>query len=67
MATLVLLFCLASNHTQCIERRPVYEEPMSMMACMVGGQRAAAEFLQLHPGWELVKWRCEAGPRKEGA
>jgi hypothetical protein len=64
MVTLVLLFCLGSDNVQCIERQPVYEEPLGLMACMVGGQFAGAEFLQIHPGWRLAKWRCEPGPRK---
>jgi hypothetical protein len=65
MATLVLLFCLGTDHAQCVERRPVYEEPLGLMACMVGGQFAGTEFLQTHPGWRLAKWRCETGPRRE--
>ena len=32
-----------------VEHRPVYEEPLALMACMVGGQFAGAEFLQTHP------------------
>jgi hypothetical protein len=67
MATLVLLFCLGTEQAQCVERRPVYEEPLGLMACMVGGQFAGAEFLQTHPGWRLAKWRCETGPRQEPA
>jgi hypothetical protein len=64
MVTLVLLFCLGSENAQCIERQPVYEEPLGLIACMVGGQLAGAEFLQTHPGWRLARWRCEPGPRK---
>ena len=64
MVTLVLLFCLGTDHAQCVEHRPVYEEPLGLMACMVGGQFAGAEFLQTHPGWRLAKWRCETGPQK---
>ena len=64
MAVLVLLFCLGSDNGQCIERRPVYDEPLSLLACVVGGQSSAMEFLQTHPGWRLARWRCEAGPRK---
>jgi len=61
MITLVLIFCLGA---ECIEHRPVYEEPLSLMACSVGGQIAAAEYLKTHPGWQLKRWRCEVGPRK---
>ncbi len=64
MVTLVLVFCLGSGQAQCVERQPVYEEPLGLMACMVGGQRAGSEFLESHPGWRLASWRCEAGPHK---
>jgi hypothetical protein len=64
MVTLVLLFCLGSDQAQCVERRPVYEEPLGMMTCMVRGQFAGAEFLETHPNWRLASWRCEVGPRK---
>ena len=38
MATLVLVFCFGSGNVQCVEQRPVYEEPLSIMTCMVRGQ-----------------------------
>jgi hypothetical protein len=64
MATLILLFCLGSETGQCVERTPAYEEPLTLMACVVGGQFAGADFLQSHPGWRLAGWRCETGPRR---
>jgi hypothetical protein len=36
------------------------------MTCMLGGQRAAAEWLAEHPGWRLDRWRCEIDHPKEG-
>ena len=64
MVSLVLLFCLGADNRQCVEHRPVYEEPLGMTTCMVRGQFAGAEFLDSHPGWRLASWHCEFGPRK---
>jgi hypothetical protein len=37
MVTLVLVFCLGSGNIQCVEHHPVYEVPLSLMACMIWG------------------------------
>ncbi|HTW28561.1 MAG TPA: hypothetical protein VME92_15655 [Acetobacteraceae bacterium] len=60
MVQLVLVLCLAGTHS-CVERRPTYEEPISLMMCMIGGQRAAAAYLDSHPAYRLQSWRCEVG------
>ena len=68
MVQLVILLCSLSQPVICREQRPVYDPPLSLMACMVGGQRAAAEFLANHPSWELQGWRCEVGvPKRRDA
>lgn len=64
MVQLVLLFCLLDG-TRCVERRPIFVEPLTLMGCMVGGQRAAAQFLETHADltgrYRLSSWRCEMG------
>ena len=68
MATLILIFCLSSDQTHCVEQRPIYEEPLSMTTCMIRGQFAGAEYVRDHPEWRLAEWRCAIGlPRREGA
>jgi hypothetical protein len=57
-ATLVLVFCLIGSPSSCIEQRPQLE-PMTKMACLIEGQRYAADWLAEHPKWTLERWRCE--------
>ncbi len=59
MIELVLVFCLATDSSQCIEQRPIFEEPLSGMACMMNAQRMALQYVADHPGWQLSGWRCE--------
>jgi hypothetical protein len=67
---LVLFFCMLDG-SQCIERRPAYDEPLTLMGCMVGRQRAGAQFLQNHREltgrYRLSSWRCEVGRPAEKA
>lgn len=70
MVQLVLLFCLLDG-SHCVERRPVFDEPLTLIGCMVGGQRAGAQFLENHADlagrYRLSSWRCELGRRPERA
>jgi hypothetical protein len=58
MAALVLVFCLASAPGDCQEERPLFAD-MSLMSCLVQGQRYASDWLADHPKWTLSGWRCE--------
>jgi hypothetical protein len=62
--TLVLIVCLAGAPEVCREERPPLEAP-GTMACIVEGQRVAAQWLEEHPKWRMRAWRCEIGPRRQ--
>ena len=57
MVILVLLLCLESDPTRCVEHRPIIE-PLSVYTCAMHGQIIAADYLNKNPGWQLRKWRC---------
>jgi hypothetical protein len=70
MVELVLVFCLLDGSRR-VERRPVFDQPLTLMGCMVGGQRAGAQFLDNHAEltgrYRLSSWRCEMGRPPERA
>ncbi|MBX5452701.1 MAG: hypothetical protein K6U10_02055 [Acidobacteriia bacterium] len=66
MVQLVLVFCALAQPQLCREQRPVFDPPLTLMGCITGGQRSAAQWLAEHPNWELRRWRCETGPVSGG-
>jgi hypothetical protein len=58
MIELVIVYCLAANASQCIERRTPMESALPM-ACIRAGQMQAATFLRDHPKWTASRYRCE--------
>jgi hypothetical protein len=67
MVQLVLVYCLLSDSSSCVERRPMLEDVVSPVSCMAAAQPSAAEFLQEHPAYRLASWKCEIGKRGEKA
>jgi hypothetical protein len=68
MIELVLVYCLVADAKSCMEQRPVFEEPLSGMACMINAQRMALQYVAEHPEWQLSGWRCEKDkPRQDRA
>ena len=66
MTALVLVFCLQSAPSSCVEQRPA--EDMAPLACVVRAQEYAANWLSDHPKWVLARWRCEQNvPRQQPA
>lgn len=59
MVQLVIVYCMISNASICTEKRPMFEQPISLMGCMTTGQQTAATYVDEHPQWRLVKFRCE--------
>ena len=61
MVQLVLVYCMIANASICTEKRPVFEQPLSLMSCMTSGEQTAATYVEEHPQWRLAKFRCEVG------
>ena len=66
MITLILVVCLTAKPDICEEQRPPVEI-VSQMSCLVQGQQIAAEWLEEHPKWRLLGWRCQFGARAKEA
>jgi len=66
MTALVLVFCLQSQPSSCVEQRP--GDALAPSACLFHAQEYAANWLADHPKWMLSRWRCERNvPRQEPA
>ncbi len=62
---LVLVYCMVGDPKQCLEDRPLFEQPLTPMSCMMNAQLTAADYVKNHPTYQLASWRCEAGKRHE--
>jgi hypothetical protein len=57
MIELLLLACLATG--ECREFSKLYEgQQVSLLTCMVGGQREIVLWTEMNPGWKVVRWSC---------
>jgi hypothetical protein len=61
MVQLVVVYCMIANANVCTEKRPMFEQPLSLMACITSGQETAATYVKDHPQWRMAKFRCEVG------
>ena len=59
MVQLVLIYCLMADAKSCVEKRPIFESPITAMGCMASAQPMAIDFLREHPGYQLASFRCE--------
>lgn len=67
MIQLVLVFCLSAGSHACIENRPLLDNVLTPIGCMVAAQPIAADFLRSHPIYRLKSWRCEVGKPRQRA
>jgi hypothetical protein len=59
---------MIADPSRCIEQRPVVEQVMTPMGCMMNAQHLAIEYVEGHPQWQLARWRCEKDkPRDDPA
>ena len=67
MIELLIAACLASGG--CREVSLLYDpQEVSLMTCMVAGQREVARWQTEHPDWRIERWACGfAGERPSEA
>lgn len=67
MIELLIAACLASG--DCRDVSLLYDpHDVSLMTCMVAGQREVARWQMDNPGWRIERWRCGfAGERPQEA
>jgi len=61
MIELVLVYCMVADASVCTESRPMFEDELTMISCMLTGQQAGAAYVREHPKWQLSGYRCEIG------
>ncbi|HLY55186.1 MAG TPA: hypothetical protein VKS60_06495 [Stellaceae bacterium] len=59
MIELVLVYCMVADPTRCMEQRPVFEDPLTPVSCMMTAQKVAVDYVNEHPQWQFSRWRCE--------
>ena len=59
MIEMVLVYCMISDAGQCLEQRPVFEDPLTPISCMMTAQQVATSYVKEHPNYQLSRWRCE--------
>jgi hypothetical protein len=67
MIELVIIYCLATDQKNCVEKRNPFDSFGDPVACMVSAQMYAQQYLEEHPKWRLARWKCEVDvPDQEG-
>jgi len=65
MIELVIVYCLATEPTRCVEKRDPAADYGDPLACMVSAQLSAQAYLDEHPKWHLSRWKCEVNVPKQ--
>ena len=65
LVTLSMIFCLASDPTQCRTVSPMIpdDEALTMSSCPIAGQIESAKWINDHPKYELQRIKCTVGKR----
>ena len=64
MLLLILTVCGLAAPERCAETRLQLVD-VGIVQCMTGGQQAAAQWMDEHPGRRVARWRC-GYPEREG-
>jgi hypothetical protein len=69
LAVLSIIACLSDKPAECRVYYPDMEpeEGMGLTGCTVMGQRFAAQWEGMHPGWRVKQVRCTIGKREDPA
>ena len=65
MIELVMIYCLQTEPTRCVEKRDPSADYPDPLACMVSAQLSAQAYLDEHPKWQLSRWKCEVNLPKQ--
>jgi hypothetical protein len=61
MVVMILTLCLSGNPSQCVEYTPAFEEPLTMMSCLMSAQVTANKYIEEHPRYMLTTYSCGTG------
>ncbi|HZD27636.1 MAG TPA: hypothetical protein VE251_02950 [Xanthobacteraceae bacterium] len=64
---LVVTVCALALPSQCEEQHLSFSAGMSLNQCVMNAQPYIARWINEHPKWVAVRWRCDCGGSKEKA
>ena len=62
---IVLTVCALSAPDHCEDQHLQFAAQMSLNQCAMTAQPYIAQWINEHPKWKAVRWRCEYGGAKE--
>jgi hypothetical protein len=62
---LIVTVCALSLPSQCEELHFSFSAGMSLNQCVMNAQPYIAQWINEHPSWVVMRWRCDYGGSKE--
>jgi hypothetical protein len=62
---IVLTVCALSLSDHCEDQHLQFAPGMSLKQCVINAQPYIAHWINEHPKWLVVRWRCEYGGSEE--
>ena len=59
MIEIIVTVCALAQPSQCDEQHLQYAWQGSLRQCTMGAQPYLAQWINEHPKWSIVRWRCE--------
>jgi hypothetical protein len=67
MIEVIMTVCALANPSQCEEQHLQYAGQGSLRQCVMNAQPYLAEWINEHPKWSIVRWRCDVPHSREKA
>jgi hypothetical protein len=67
MIEIIVTVCALAQPSQCDEQHLQYAWQGSLRQCTMGAQPYLAQWINEHPKWSIVRWRCEAAHMRDKA
>jgi hypothetical protein len=64
---LVVTVCAVGLPNQCKDQHLPFSADMSLNQCVMSAQPYIAQWINTHPKWVAVRWRCDYGGADEKA
>ena len=67
MIEVIVTVCALAQPTQCEDQHLQYAWQGSLRQCAMSAQPYLAQWINQHPKWTVVRWRCEVPHTREKA
>ena len=67
MIEVIMTVCALANPSQCEEQHLQYAGQGSLRQCTMNAQPFMAQWINEHPKWSIVRWRCETPHMRDKA